>query len=146
MTRFREGQPYDSPPAYSGKIDLDGIWNVPLAQIERDRPPTWYFAIGSMPGTFVLEPGGCGKGGKVTDPTLVFTLQLSVRVCCCSWEMGETHILAPSPDDAENTWRKELGGGRHQVLKFVSERQVLMEWWSADGTIEWTRTWSHLGG
>ena len=41
MTRFREGQPYDSPPAYSGKIDLDGIWNVPLAQIERDRPPTW---------------------------------------------------------------------------------------------------------
>ena len=41
-----------------------------------------------MPGTFVLEPGGCGKGGKVTDPTLVFTLQLSVRVCCCSWEMG----------------------------------------------------------
>ena len=33
-----------------------------------------------------------------------------------------------------------------QVLKFVSERQVLMEWWSADGTIEWTRMWSHLGG
>lgn len=44
MTRFREGQPYDSPPAYSGKIDLDGIWNVPLAQIERDRPPTWFSA------------------------------------------------------------------------------------------------------
>lgn len=149
-----------------------------------------------MPGTFVLEPGGCGKGGKVTDPTLVFTLQLSVRVCCCSWEMGahsprayprissappaaawprcrrgDAHIGAVAGRRGEHLeegarWRPPPGGladlapwlgaanrrrlvpslALTQVLKFVSERQVLMEWWSADGTIEWTRTWSHLGG
>ena len=33
-----------------------------------------------------------------------------------------------------------------QLEELAGERQELMEWWSADGTIEWTRTWSHLGG
>lgn len=34
---------------------------------------------------------------------------------------------------------------RWQVLKFVSEREALLEGWGADGSIEWTRQWSRLG-
>ena len=228
-SRFHEFMASSSEPAYRGPVELSGIWNVPLAQLERDRPPTWcgqhalargrftgvfaptpwcpspklahapplcpqllrhrrrtgttqlpvaqvrsprlsacrYFAIGAVPGTFALEerPGG-------PTQTLVFTLQISLRVCCVSLEMNEVHTLEPSPEP--NTWHRDLGGGRRevrllprvrtthagptpnpypcptpgprrQVLTFVSDFEALLEWWGADGRVESTRRWTHLG-
>jgi len=39
--RYVKDAEYTSPAAYTGDVDISGIWNVPLAQLERDRPPTW---------------------------------------------------------------------------------------------------------
>jgi len=106
-----------------------------------------------MPGMFQLEDspvrdkGGRGDGsaGKLHQ-TLVFTLQVSLRVCCISWEMREVHTFEQPMEAEPNTWHKDIGGGRREVLKFVSDHEALLEWWGADGQIEWTRQWSLLGG
>mmetsp|Transcript_37508 Transcript_37508/g.119336 ORF Transcript_37508/g.119336 Transcript_37508/m.119336 type:complete len:110 (+) Transcript_37508:291-620(+) len=97
-----------------------------------------------MPGTLALEPAH-GKGDSGSSHALVFTLQISVRVCCASLEMREVHVFQQRSGDEPNTWHQTLRGGRREVLKFVSEREALLEGWGADGSIEWTRQWSRLG-
>jgi hypothetical protein len=73
-----------------------------------------YFAIGSMPGTFALEPSH-GKGDSGPSHSLVFTLQISLRVCCVSWEMREVHVFHRATGDQPNTWHQPLRGGRREV-------------------------------
>lgn len=67
-----------------------------------------------MPGTFALEPAH-GKGDSGSSHALVFTLQISVRVCCASLEMREVHVFQQRSGDEPNTWHQTLRGGRREV-------------------------------
>jgi hypothetical protein len=72
-----------------------------------------------MPGTFALEPVQV-KSNRGPSNALVFTLQISVRVCCASWEMREVHVFQPSAGDEPNTWLQPLRGGRREVRSAAS--------------------------